>query len=157
MKKITSKLWMYGINFLVRAIAFNISLAFAIVALVYVKDGLTMWAIISIASISAWLVLNITGHLIWASMKKNERALYFGIRRFKADVVKVTEKEISRRSGQADILEVLRDTDSSLEVMMLINGTGPLVNVLVGTKWLYWAIRFHNNEDIFKYEVVKES
>jgi len=157
MKKITSKLWMYGINFLIRSITFNVALAFAITSLVYVKDGFTIWAIIAIALSGIWVLLNLTGHLIWATMEKKERALYFGIRRFKADVVKVTEKEISRRTGQVDVLEVLRDTDSSLEVMMLINGTGPLVNVLVGTKWLYWAIRFHNNEDIFKYEVIKEA
>jgi len=40
---------------------------------------------------------------------------------------------------------------------MLINGTGILINVLVGIKWLYWAIRFHKNDDIFEYEVIEEA
>lgn len=154
MKKISTKLWTYSILFLLRAIMFNVALAFAITALVYVGDGMTTWAIIAIASAGTWFALNVINHLIWSTMSKNERGLYFGIRRYGPEVVKVTKAEMKRRTGQQDVLEVLRDTDASLEIQMIINGTATLVNVLVGTKWIHHARKFNKNLDVFDFEVV---
>ena len=156
MKKITRKLWIYGIGFLLRSIIFNISLGFSIASLVFVKEGFTIWAIIAISVASFWVIVNIANHLVWGSMSKNERALYFGIRRHGKEVVEVTEKEIKRRTGQQDILEILRDTDSSLEIQMLINGSGTFVNTFVGIKWIHWARLFNKNQDIFEFKIVKE-
>ena len=155
MKKVTKKLWMYGIGFLWRSILFNIAFAFSITALVFVRDGFTVWAGIAIGFASAWLTQNFINHFIWSKLSKNERALYFGIRRHGPKVVRITEKEIKRRTGQQDALEILRDTDSSLEVMMLINGTFSLINILVGSKWIMYARQFNKNNDSFDFEIVK--
>ena len=156
MNKISPKLWAYGIIFIIRALIFNIALGFAITSLVFVKDGLTIWAIVSISLASLWISVNITNHIIWSKMTHNERALYFGIRRHGHNVVQVTEKEIKRRTGQQDVLEILRDTDSSLEIQMLVNGTGIFINLFVGIKWIGLAKKFNNNSDVFKFEIIKK-
>ncbi|NQZ65893.1 MAG: hypothetical protein HRT99_01590 [Mycoplasmatales bacterium] len=155
MKKVTRKLWIYGIGFLMRGLIFNFALAFTIVALVKVHDGFTIWAIIAIALSSFWIFQNVFNHIIWSTLSKNERALYFGIRRFGSKVVQVTEKEISRRTGQQDLLEMLRDTDSSLEVQMAINGAFTLINVFIGIKWIINAIQFNKNIYVFEYKIIK--
>ena len=156
MEKVPAKLWAYSIGFLIRAIYFNVAFAFAITALVYVKNGYTVWAVLATIFVSLWLIQNISNHLMWRKLSKDQKALYFGIRRYGKNVVQVTQDEINRRTGQQDLLEILRDTDASLEIQMLINGTATLVNVFIGIKWIYWAKLFNNNSDIFKFEVVKK-
>lgn len=154
MKKISKKLWTYSIIFLTRSVFFNLALIFSIIALVYVSDGMTLYASLAIAFAGSWLLLNLSGHFTWSKLSKNERALYFGIRRHGPKVVQVTKAEIERRGGQQDSLEILRDTDSSLEVMMLINGTFSLINILVGSKWISAARKFNKNNDSFDFEIV---
>lgn len=155
MKKIPGKLWTYAIIFLIRATIFNVALGFAITALVFVSEGMTIWAILSIAFSGAWLLINITNHLIWSTLTNNQRALYFGIRRHGAEVVKVADAEVKKRSGQNDILEIMRDTDGSLEIQMMVNGAATFVNVFIGVKWIHFGLKFNKNSDVFKYEVVK--
>lgn len=155
MKKITKKLWAYGVSFLVRAFLFDLALGFSIVSLVFVKDGLTVWAILAISFASWWLLQNLISHLIFSKLERDEKALYFGLRRFGLNVVQVHEDEIKKRSGQNDSLEILRDTDSSLEIQMLINGTFWLINILVGIKWLYHAIKFNKNEERLEIQIIE--
>ena len=154
MQKITTKLWTYGISFLVRAFLFDLALGFSIAALVFVKDGFTIWAILAVAFTGAWFLQSVTAHLIFSKLDRGEKALYFGLRRFGTKVVQVHEDELKRRSGQNDSLEILRDTDSSLEIQMLINGTFWLINIMIGIKWLHHAIKFNNNEEKLVIQVV---
>ncbi len=155
MKKVTLKLWIYGIGFLVRSLLFNVALAFSITALVKVHQGLTIWAIIAIVLAVSWFLQNVFNHITWSRLSKLEKALYFGIRRFGDKVVEVTEKEMNRRTGQQDLLEMLRDTDSSLEIQMAINGAFTLINVFVGTKWILNARLFNKNTYEFGYVIKK--
>ena len=154
MKKIPGKLWIYAIIFLIRAITFNVALGFAITALVFVSEGMTIWAILAIIFIGMWILINITNHSIWSTLTNNQRALYFGIRRHGAEVVKVADAEVKRRTGQNDILEIMRDTDGSLEIQMMVNGAATLVNVFIGVKWIHLAFQFNKNSDVFQYEVI---
>ena len=156
MKKVTGKLWVYGITFLLRAFIFDLALGFTIAALVMVKDGLTLWAIISIAFAGTWVFLWALAHFTWMKLSHGERALYFGLRRYGVNVVKVYEDEVNRRTGQRDTLEILRDTDASLEIQMIINGTFWLINIMIGIKWIYHAVKFSKNEETLTIEVVKE-
>ena len=153
MKKITKKVWAYAINFLLRAIMFNVALVFAIIALVYYKDGLTKWAYVAIASVGTWVAQQVIGHSIWACMKVEERALYFAIRKHGKKVVELTEAEVKHKTGQPDIHEIFTDTDSGLEIKMIVNGTATLVNVFIGIKWLNSAIHFHKDATVFKWHI----
>ena len=154
MKKITGKMWSYTTNFILKNILFNLALAFAIVALVYVKDGLTIWAMLSISFAASWGVLLIVSHIIWASMSRGERALWLAIRRHGKDIIAITDSEITKK-GQKDMLEILSDTDAGLEIQMIINGTGTFINLFVGIKWIHFARKFHNHENEFTYHLDK--
>lgn len=155
MKKVSFKMWIYAIGFLAKAILFNVVLVFAIIALIHVQEGYTVWANISVILALLWVFQNFLSHFIWLSLSRKERALYFGIRRHGHEVVKVTEKEVNSKMGQRDIMELFRDTDSSLEIQMAINGTMTLINVFVGIKWIKNAILFNKNLYIFEYEIVE--
>ena len=156
MKKLTKRLWFYGINFLIRSIMFNVALAFSIVAILFRDQGLGTWAIIAIASASTWVLQNIIGHLSWAAMSETERALYFAIRKHGSNVVELTEAEVKRKTGQPDIHEIFTDTDSGLEIKMIVNGAATFVNVFIGVKWLYFANMFHKDSSTFKWNITKQ-
>ncbi len=155
MKKITAKLWAYGITFFIRAIIFNVALAFSITALVYFRDGFQIWAIIAVAFASLWFSLILLGHLLWILMSREERILYFGIRRFGKKRAEVSKKEVSRKFGQADLHSILSDVDRGLEIQMIINGAFTLLNVFIGFQWLRFAIDFHKDTSVFEVKIVK--
>ncbi|MCP4336836.1 MAG: hypothetical protein GY679_03240 [Mycoplasma sp.] len=150
MNKISKKIWAYATNFLIEAINFNIALVFSIIALVYRKQGLGIWAIIAISISSTWALQVIIKHTIWYKMEKIERALYLAIRKHGKKIIEITSSEI-KSSGQSDIHEVLTDTDNGLEVQMIINGTGTFINVFIGVKWFIHARNFNKNNSEFKY------
>ena len=156
MKKLTKRLLFYGINFLVRSIILNVSIAFSIVALVFMNEGLGTWALIAIGTASLWALQNIVGHISWASMSETERALYFAIRKHGSNVVELTEAEVKRKTGQPDIHEIFTDTDSGLEIKMIVNGAATFVNVFIGVKWLYFANMFHKDSSTFKWNITKQ-
>ena len=154
MKKISAKLWTYGITFFVRAIIFNVALAFAITAIVYVADGMTVWAIIAIAAGGTWASLILLGHMFWMLMSRKERILYFAVRRFGKDKAVVSKKEISRKFGQSDMHSLLSDVDRGLEIQMIINGAFTLLNVFIGFQWLRFALDFHRDTSVFEVQLV---
>lgn len=143
---------LYTTNFILRSLSFNLALALSIVALVKMGDGYTIWATIAISFASAWLLLAITSHIIWYVMSKGERALWIAIRRHGKKIIEITDKEISK-TGQKDMLEILSDADEGLEIKMLINGTGTLVNLYIGIKWVVNAHRFNKHEGEFTYHL----
>ena len=154
MKKITAKLWTYGITFFVRAIIFNVALAFSIVAIVYHSDGMGTWAITAIAVAGTWFLLILVGHLFWMLMSRKERILYFAIRRFGKDKAEVSKKEVSRKFGQSDMHSLLSDVDRGLEIQMIINGAFTLLNVFIGFQWLRFALDFHRDTSVFEVQLV---
>ena len=89
-------------------------------------------------------------------MKVNERALYYAIRKHGKNVVELTDKEVNRKTGQPDIHEIFTDTDSGLEVKMIVNGAITFVNVFIGVKWLYMARQFNKDKSTFNWTITKE-
>ncbi|MCK5945668.1 MAG: hypothetical protein KAG04_00190 [Mycoplasmataceae bacterium] len=156
MKKLTKRLWSYGLVFLIRSIIFNVALAFSIVAIVYKSEGLTIWAYVAIGTAGTWLLLNISGHITWYKMSVNERALYYAIRKHGSNVVELTEAEVKRKTGQPDIHEIFTDTDSGLEIKMIVNGAATFVNVFIGVKWIHFAKMFNKDKTTFNWTITKE-
>ncbi|WP_131599122.1 hypothetical protein [Mycoplasma marinum] len=150
MKKITKKIWIYAINFLIEGIMFNVALAFAIVALVYKNQGFGTWAIVAVSTAAIWLSELIFKHIMWMNMSKIERALYLAIRKHGKKIIEITSSEI-KSNGQTDIHEVLTDVDNGLEVQMIINGAGTFINAFIGFKWFIYAKQFHDSHSSFEY------
>ncbi|MCC3160925.1 MAG: hypothetical protein K4H23_04510 [Mollicutes bacterium PWAP] len=154
----------YSINFLLSSIFFNLFLASIISLIVYSINGTlkwdkfsTSWSIwFSLFFGINWLIQSSIKHFNWYRMTRAERAVFIALRRFGKNAVIVSNKEIDRRFGQKDLLEIIKDTDKSEEMGMLINGLATFINIYIGIKILLHIKKYNISKQKFKFIIQED-
>lgn len=156
MKRTTKKLLSYGIIHLFINLFFLTSIAFAILALIYRKHGLTIWAIISIIFVLITVLFWEIKHFIWYKMSKLERAFYLAIRQSGKKTIDISYEDVNSKKGQKDLHSFLKDKDIDIEAEWIINGLFPFLGLYISINWLFWAHKFNKGKTRFYIEFKKK-